>query len=60
MNLDDFESYLISKGKSPNTSTSYVKNVARCLKKKDAESYILSIKSKKPQIVCQIGLEFLE
>lgn len=43
--LKAFEQDLLSKGKSSSTAKSYVKNVARCLKKDDVLGYIGDIKS---------------
>lgn len=43
--LEAFEQDLLSKGKSISTVNSYVRNVARCLKKDDVLGYITDIKS---------------
>jgi len=40
-----FVDHLIGKGKSESTATSYAKNVACCIKKKDVDLYIENIKS---------------
>lgn len=45
MEIEGFKKYLLRKGKSESTASSYVKNVARCIKKDNVEEYIENIKS---------------
>ena len=45
MEIEGFKKHLLQKGKSESTASSYVKNVARCIKKDNVEEYIENIKS---------------